>query len=284
MHRNLYRPTSLFGLLFAALSCVAQANTAVEVADWGEFFSQYKAEGTIVICDERRASKGYMAFNTERAGKRYSPASTFKIPHALFALDSGVVRDEFEKITWDGTKRSIPSWNQDQDLRSSMRHSVVWVYEGFAEKIGEQKEREYLERAQYGNEDPTGKSPFWVEGNLQISAHEQIGFLRKLYQNELPFRVADQRLVKDLILIEAGRDWILRGKTGWSGTIGWWVGWVEHATGPVFFALNIDTPGRMEDLPKREGITRAILESLGALKPDAERGGGRQSASRPESK
>ena len=155
---------------------------------------------------------------------------------------------------------------------------------GFTKKIGEQKEREYLERAQYGNEDPTGKSPFWVEGNLQISAHEQIGFLRKLYQNELPFRVADQRLVKDLILIEAGRDWILRGKTGWSGTIGWWVGWVEHATGPVFFALNIDTPGRMEDLPKREGITRAILESLGALKPDAERGGGRQSASRPESK
>ena len=284
MHRNLCRPISLFGALFATLSCLAQAKTAVERADWGEFFSQFKAEGTIVICDERPASKGYMAFNSERAGKRYSPASTFKIPHALFALDSGVVQDEFEKITWDGTKRPIPSWNQDQDLRSSMRHSVVWVYERFAGMIGEQTEREYLGRIQYGNQDPTGKSPFWVEGNLQISAHEQIGFLRQLYRNKLPFSVADQRLVKDLILMEADRDWILRGKTGWSGKIGWWVGWVEQPTGPVFFALNIDTPGRLEDLPKREGITRAILASLGALKPDAEQGGGGQPATRPESK
>ena len=98
MHRNLYRQISLLGALFAVLSCLAQANTAVERADWGEFFSQFKAEGTIVICDERPASKGYMAFNSERAKNRYSPASTFKVPHALFALDSGAVHDEFEKI------------------------------------------------------------------------------------------------------------------------------------------------------------------------------------------
>ncbi len=266
------------------LSCLARADTAVERADWGAFFSRFKAEGTIVICDERTATKGYMAFNSERAGKRYSPASTFKIPHALFALDSGAVHDEFEIIIWDRTKRSVSSWNQDQDLRSSMRHSVVWVYERFAEVIGEHKEREYLGRIQYGNQDPTGTSPFWVEGNLQITAHEQIDFLRKLYRNELPFSIAHQRLVKDVILMEAGREWILRGKTGWSGTIGWWVGWAEHPAGPVFFALNIDTPGRLEDLPKREAITRAILASLDALKPDAEQDGGGQPATRPESK
>lgn len=269
MYRNPYRPTSLFGALFAMVSSVAQADTAVERADWGEFFRQFKAEGTIVICDERPASKGCMAFNSERAGKRYSPASTFKIPHALFALDSRVVHDEFEIIKWDGTRRSVPSWNQDQDLRSSMRHSVVWVFERFAEVIGESKEREYLGRIQYGNQDPTGKSPFWVEGNLKVSAHEQIGFLRQLYRNKLPFDVADQRLVKEVILVEAGPDWILRGKTGWSGAVAWWVGWVEHPDGPVFFALNIDTPGRLEDLPKREGITRSILASIGALKPEA---------------
>ena len=284
MHRNLHCPTSLFGALFAMLSCFAQADIAVERADWGDFFSQYKAEGTIVICDERAASKGYMAFNTERAGRRYSPASTFKIPHALFTLDAGVVQDEFEKIKWDGIRRSVPIWNQDQDLRSSMRHSVVWVYERFAEMIGQPKEQEYLERIQYGNQDTTGKGPFLIEGNLQISAHEQIGFLRQLYRNKLPFDVADQRLVKDLILVEAGRDWILRGKTGWSGAVGWWVGWVEHPAGAVFFALNIDTPGRMEDLPKREGITRAILASMGVLKPEAEQGCGGQPATRVESK
>ena len=57
----------------------------------------------------------------------------------------------------------------------------------------------------------------------------------KLYRNELPFKVEHQRLVKDIMIVEAGRDWILRAKTGWQARvepqIGWWVGWVETPTG-----------------------------------------------------
>ena len=68
--------------------------------------------------------------------------------------------------------------------------------------------------------------------------------------------------------MEAGRNWILRAKTGWEGRMGWWVGWAEWPTGPVFFALNIDTPNRMDDLFKREAIVRAILRSIEALLPN----------------
>ena len=53
------------------------------------------------------------------------------------------------------------------------------------------------------------------------------------------------------MIVEAEKDWILRAKTGWEGRHGWWVGWVEWSAGPVFFALNIDTPNRWEDLYKR---------------------------------
>ena len=64
---------------------------------------------------------------------------------------------------------------------------------------------------------------------------EQVDFLRKLYRNELPFKVEHQRLVKDIMIVEAGRDWILRAKTGWQARvepqIGWWVGWVRTPTG-----------------------------------------------------
>ena len=101
----------------------------------------------------------------------------------------------------------------------------------------------------------------------QFLQNEQISFLRHLYRNELPFRVEHQRLVKDVMVNEAGRDWILRAKTGWSGKVGWWVGWVEWPTGPVFFALNIDTPNRLNDLSKRQEITRSILRSINALPP-----------------
>jgi beta-lactamase class D len=110
---------------------------------------------------------------------------------------------------------------------------------------------------------------FWLDGSLAISAVEQVAFLRRLYRNELPFDVAHQRLVKDVMINEAGRDWILRAKTGMAirkdRPVGWWVGWVETPQGAVFFALNIDVPGGMADAAKREAIGRAVLTSIGAL-------------------
>lgn len=236
-----------------------------ERPDWAHFFTEDSAEGTIVVADERADGGATGVYDEARAQRRYSPASTFKIPHTLFALDANVVRDEFQVFPWDGTKRWIDAWNQDQNLRSAMRNSVVWVYQKFAREIGEEGEGLYLRKINYGNADPSGADPFWVEGNLSISAQEQITFLRHLYRNELPFRVEHQRLLKDILIVEAGRDWILRAKTGWSGTVGWWVGWVEWPTGPVFFALNIDTPKRLDDLPKREAVVRAILSSIKAL-------------------
>ena len=123
-------------------------------------------------------------------------------------------------IRWDGVKRDFDGWNQDQTLRSSMRHSTVWVYQQFAREIGEVREKEYLTRIQYGNADPSGGvDRFWLDGALRISAMEQVDFLRKLYRNELPFKVEHQRLVKDIMIVEAGRDWILRAKTGWQARV-----------------------------------------------------------------
>ena len=37
-----------------------------------------------------------------------------------------------------------------------MRNSVVWVYKKFAREIGEAREREYMEKINYGNADPSG--------------------------------------------------------------------------------------------------------------------------------
>ena len=257
-----------FSTFILATFTHAQEST-LERSDWVRFFSDFQAKGTIVVADERHADHAILVFDQARAKKRYSPASTFKIPHTLFALDADAVRDEFQIFRWDGVKRSFAGHNQDQDLRSAMRNSTVWVYELFAKNIGEGKARRYLKQIDYGNADPsTSKGDYWIDGNLEISAQEQISFLRKLYRNELPFRVEHQRLIKDLMIAEAGRNWILRAKTGWEGSMGWWVGWVEWPTGPVFFALNIDTPNRMDDLFKREAIVRAILRSIEALPPN----------------
>jgi beta-lactamase class D len=40
---------------------------------------------------------------------------------------------------------------------------------------------------------------------------------------------------------------------------------VEWPNGPVFFAMNMDTPNWMVDLPMREKIVRQALQALDAL-------------------
>ncbi len=239
--------------------------------DWESLFADAGVTGTILVADERSGEQ--WVWNAERAAERFCPASTFKLPHALFALDAGVLRDEFERIRWDGTEHAIAGWNGDQTLRSSMRHSTVWVYQQFARELGPERERAFLEKLGYGNravgDDVT---TFWLDGSLRISAIEQVEFLRRLYRNQLAFAAEHQRLVKDVMINEAGRDWILRAKTGWHARserqVGWWVGWVETPTGAVFFALNIDMPNGGVDAAKREEIGRAVLGAVGAL-PEA---------------
>ncbi len=246
------------------------AQTPTERPEWAAVFEAHEATGTIVVLDERAGASDWWVANADRAAERFSPASTFKIPHALFALAAGVVTDEFQVFPWDGEERVLSgtpmaAWNRDQTLRSSIRNSVIWVYQWFAVEIGEEQARAYLASVGYGNADPTGgEDGYWLDGALRISALEQVGFLRRLCHNALPFDEADQRLVKDIMVNEAGPDWILRAKTGWSGTLGWWVGWIEWPTGVVYFALNIDTPNRFEDLGKRQAITRQVLGLLDA--------------------
>jgi len=253
-----------------AMSGAALANErTLDKPEWGQHFSEADVAGTLVVVDERQSPAVTLVFNRDRAVQRYSPASTFKIPHTLFALDAGAVADEFQVFKWDGKPRSFSGHNQDQTLRSAMRYSTLWVYQGFARQIGAARAGQYLRNANYGNADPsTTQGDYWVDGNLRISAVEQVAFLRKLFRNRLPFKLEHQRLVKDLMIKQATSDWILRAKTGWEGRYGWWVGWVESPEGAVFFALNIDTPRRLEDLPKREHIVRAVLRSMGLLEPD----------------
>jgi beta-lactamase class D len=253
-------------VFFITCAQLCLAAEPIEQANWQATFTKFNAKGTLVISDERVTPAKLLVFNQERAKQRMSPASTFKIPHSLMALDAGVLKDEFQLFRWDGVERSFAGHNQDQNLRSAMRTSALWVYEIFAKQIGEKRAGEYLQKIGYGNANPsTDKGTYWVDGKLAISAEEQIAFLKKLYLNQLPFAKEHQLLVKDMMINEAGKEWILRAKTGWEGRFGWWVGYVEWPTGPVFFALNIDTPERMADLYKREAIVRDILQSMGAL-------------------
>ncbi|HEX4478802.1 MAG TPA: penicillin-binding transpeptidase domain-containing protein [Polyangiaceae bacterium] len=133
--------------------------------------------------------------------ERVTPASTFKIAHALAALDAGVVKDSSTTLAYDGSPMPFPAWRRDQTLASAMRYSVVWYFQRVADALGPAREREYLTKFAYGNEDPSGNPRrFWIEDSLLIAPDEQEKFLVKFFEGSLPVSAATVQTVRDILV------------------------------------------------------------------------------------
>jgi beta-lactamase class D len=118
---------------------------------------------------------------------RLSPASTYKIPHALIGLETGAITiDTVEK--WDGVQRpQQPQWNVDHTVLSAMRPSVLWFFQRMAPRIGAARARQWLQKFNYGNADTSGSiTEYWVNGRLRISPDDQLAFVRQFYAGSLP--------------------------------------------------------------------------------------------------
>ena len=141
----------------------------------------------------------------EACATRVSPASTFKIPHALAALDAGVLDGPDARLAYDGSQQSFDAWRRDHTLRTAMRDSVVWYFQRVAERLGAERERAYLGKFRYGNADSTsGLTTFWLGGSLLISPDEQRRFLLDLYGDSLPVERRHMEAVRQLLVQPAG--------------------------------------------------------------------------------
>jgi beta-lactamase class D len=256
-------------LLIAFVSLGAQPKESVR--DLSSYF--HGLNGAFVLYDQ--GANSWMRFSPERCRTRYSPASTFKIPNSLIGLETGVIRDQHFVIPWDSVHRSMEAWNRDHDLQSAIANSVVWYYQELARRVGEKRMKELIESVGYGNMDISGGiDRFWLGSTIQISADEQIDFLRRLYANALPFSSRSLDIVKEILVLEKTDRYTLRGKTGFADfgehqAIGWFVGYVETPQNRWFFACNIltDNPEKDSDtiFKERKPISLKILHDLGIL-------------------
>jgi len=248
--------------LFAVILVLVLPILAVaDDRDIAALYAKHDIEGAIIIA----SLNGEVEFvhNKERAKRRFLPASTFKILNTLIALEAGVVRDEREIINWDGSDRGWAPWNKDQTLDTAFSLSCVWCYQKFAKRIGNEQYVKYLTGLGYGNKKTGGDvTTFWLEGELSISAREQIQFLRKLYNEQIPFKKRNILLLKKIMLVDKTPTYTLSAKTGWANRIenqhGWYVGYVE-AKGKVWLFANNIRVNIKSDLAFRKTL---VIESL----------------------
>ncbi|GAC1648971.1 MAG: class D beta-lactamase [Bradyrhizobium sp.] len=224
-------------------------------------FAGYKVDDYLIV-----------ASDSERSGEAKLPASTFKIPNSVIALETGVVGDPDQDVfKWDGVVRAIEAWNRDHTMRTAIAASAVPVYQEIARRIGMERMQNYLDRFEYGNRDIGGGiDQFWLTGNLRIDPVQQIDFVDRLRRGVLPVSKRSQDLVRDILPVTKVGDSIIRAKSGLLGaelgkpSLGWMVGWAEKGSAQTVFALNMDCrePRHIAD---RMNITRQCLGDIGAI-------------------
>jgi beta-lactamase class D len=224
-------------------------------------FVGYKVDDYLIIASDK-----------DRSGEAMLPASTFKIPNSLIALETGVVGDPDKDVfKWDGVTRSIEAWNHDHTLRSAIAASAVPVYQEIARRIGAERMQKYLDLLEYGNRDIGGGiDQFWLTGNLRIDPVQQVDFVDRLRRGVLPVSQRSQDLVRDILPVTQVGDSIIRAKSGLLGaeigkpSLGWMVGWAEKGDARTVFALNIDCkePRHIADRMK---LTQQCLADIGGI-------------------
>lgn len=246
------------------------AGSSLEIAQAAELqfddiFKAEKTNGTLVV--ESLGQQKIWVHNEARAAQPKTPASTFKIPNSLFALEAGAVANVDELVPWDGTMRSIEAWNKPHSLRSGIIVSSVPTYQELARRMGLDQMASFVAKAGYGNQKIGDVvDMFWLRGPLQISAYEQIAFLKRLEARALPFARDNLEATIDILEVDRGENWVLRAKTGWAintkPSIGWYVGWLELQTDTYVFALNIDMLDSKIHLNSRMAIAKQALQRI----------------------
>lgn len=261
-------PLTLLAVGLLALPTAAAASPWRDEPAVAALFRDAGVEGTFVLLDE--GSGELRGHNRSRAQQRFSPASTFKLPHTLIGLSLGAVSSVDEVIPYTGDANPfMREWLEPMGLRGAIRVSNVPLYQELARRIGLAPMRAAIQRLEYGNaqigDDVTS---FWLRGPLAISAVEQTRFLSRLAHQSLPFPRGAQQQVAAISRVDSGPGWSLHAKTGWQNApgagVGWWVGWVQMGDRITPFALNLAMAGAA-DAPKREQLGRASLQALGIL-------------------
>jgi beta-lactamase class D len=244
------------------------------------------ATHSCVVIQEIRVEQPVLA-RGDQCDTQLSPASTYKIPHALIALETGVVTlESIEK--WDGRKYARqPKWNQDHTVISALRPSVLWLFQRIAPRIGAARAAQWLEKFDYGNHNVSGPiEQYWVNGRLQVSAPQQVAFLRKFFGGTLPVQQRYRDAVRNGLRQQTGTvenslgvhrlegDWrgtTLFSKTGAATTpnyrVSWLVGMLQSGERQHVFASAVWKAQGDVDTLEASRLAAAAFVDAGLLPP-----------------
>jgi beta-lactamase class D len=262
-------------LYFFALCCCLAACTPSNVKEDNSlktYFDSAGVTGTFGLFDN--GTGDFVIYNLPRfRDSVYTPASTFKIVNSLIGIETGRVKDDSTIIKWDGVPRARTECNQDMSMYQAFRLSCPPWYQQLARRIGKDTMQHWLDTLGYASKKArfvitNDLDTFWLNNSMKITADEELGLVKKLYFDQLPFQKRSMQIVRRMMLWENNSVYKLSYKTGWGQLenghdIGWIVGWIEENNHPYLFALQLETPRGYDMRTGRLALLKSLLKRLG---------------------
>src|SRR5688572_3972233 len=175
----------VIGFTLIALLFSCSRNNVKTDNNLKKYFDQHNVDGCFALMDNGTGK--FTVYNLNRyRDSSYLPASTFKIVHSLVGLQTGNITNDSMIIPWDGVKRR-PEWDQDLSMYRAFRVSSVTYYQELARRIGQDTMQAWLDSLSYGTRKISRIDSFWLDNSLKIKPDEQLGLVKRLYFNQLPF-------------------------------------------------------------------------------------------------
>lgn len=204
------------------------------------------------------AATGQRLLHDGQCDARATPASTFNIVVSLMGFDSGILVDEHTPVMpyKPGDTDWNESWRTETDPTSWLITSNVWFAQNVTRQLGEARVQRYIDGFGYGNRDISGDAGkhngltmSWIGSSLQISPDEQVDFLRKIVNRQLPLSAKAYQMTGRILPAQTlANGWTIHGKTGTASLVlpdgsddkqrvyGWYVGWATKSARTIVFA------------------------------------------------
>lgn len=261
-------------ILLVNLSANCQTNKSKKIVktEFGSILDSLKVKGSILIYDVK--NKTYYSNDFSWAETGIIPASTFKIPNSIIALETGIIKNDSAIFKWNGEKRRFKKWEEDLTFKKAFQVSCVPCYQEIARKVGVKRMESYLKKLNYNGMvfDTLTIDNFWLHGKSKFSQMQQIDFLERLYFSKLPISKRTEMIMKDIMQIEKTDSYVLSGKSGWGMrneiNNGWLVGYLETNNTVYFFATNVEKQEtNMDEFPIiRLNSTKEAFRKLKLIK------------------
>lgn len=205
------------------------------------------------------ASTGKVLLQHGDCNSQVTPASTFKVAASLMGFDSGFLEDEHSPTLafrdgdpdWGGA-----AWREPTDPTRWIKYSVVWFTQRITHALGQARVEHFVQAFNFGNADISGDPEkhngldrAWLGSSLKISPLEQVAFLERLVNRQLPVSAhAFDMTMRITEVAQLPGGWDIHGKTGTgyprdrdgnadeAHGYGWFVGWATKGDRALVFA------------------------------------------------